>query len=386
MAESSIHHLESTGARAKVGIFVASRLSRADGTSFRARAVLSCLDGYFRIYFVGIGVSSTIYSDPEWLLVNVPERETQLFQTLLRLPFWLVGVGRILIRHKFDMVYVCNDWYGLLVYVIFQKMFKRKVIFEVHGILSDESKARWGKQSFVAWFPRCWETIMLRGCDLVIALSWNISRFYERYAQRVELVTVFVDTNVFRRNEDSRVILRERHGWQGKRVVGLIGPFEEKTFFVNESTLQFLEENIEKFDERIVFAIIGECERKKNAGRWFYAGFVEGLPDFLSCLDAVLVPRRVSTSGPLNKIIQSMSCSLPVFATPEAMLGMDYAEHGRDIIVANESEMARTVNTLIFDDDLMRTIGEKARETVEKHYSYGVNAARLVRILESFRP
>jgi glycosyltransferase involved in cell wall biosynthesis len=65
------------------------------------------------------------------------------------------------------------------------------------------------------------------------------------------------------------------------------------------------------------------------------------------------------------------------------MLGMDYAEHGKDIIVANESEMARTLNSAIFDHDLMRRIGQKARQTVKKHYSYEANATRLIRIVES---
>jgi glycosyltransferase involved in cell wall biosynthesis len=174
--------------------------------------------------------------------------------------------------------------------------------------------------------------------------------------------------------------LRKRQRWQDSRVVGLIGPFDYKW---NEGALQFLENNAEQFDKRIEFAIIGRCESRKHLDRCFYAGFVEDLPEFLSSLDAILVARRLSTSGPLNKIVQSMSCSLPVFTTPQGMLGMDYAEHGRDIIVAEESEMARTINSLIFDESLMRSIGQKARQTVQKHYSYEANATKLVRILDA---
>jgi len=361
-------------------MFVPSDLSRADGTTVRARTVLSCLDRYFRISLVGMG--STTFGEPEWLVVKVPARETELFRQLLQLPFWLVAVARILMRHKFDIVYVCNDWFGLVVYLTVQKAFKQKVIFEIHGILSEESKT-WRKPTFLVWVLHCWEAIVLRQCDLILALSGHIFEFCKRYARRLELVPVFLDTNVYRRNEGIRAALRERHGWQGKRVVGIIGPFDDKW---NECALQFLEDNMKEFDERIVFAVVGKCERKNNVERCLYAGFVEDLPGFLSSLDTVLVARRLSTSGPLNKIIQSMSCSLPVFTTPQGMVGMDYAKHGRDIIVAKESEMARTVNSLIFNEGLMRTIGQNARQTVEKHYSCGANAARLVHILESFPP
>jgi len=294
-------------------------------------------------------------------------------------PFWLLGITRILLRHKFDVVYSCNDWLGLPIYLTMQ-VFNRRVVYEAHGILSEETKA-WGKPSLLVWVLRCWEAIMLRRCDLVIALSGRIVKFYQRYARQIELVPVFVDTNVYRRNESAGQEIRERFGWRGKRVVGLIGPFDYNRW--NDSALEYLEQNLDKFDERIVFAIIGKCKSKK-LGRCVYTGFVDDLPEMLSSLDAVLVARRLATSGPLNKIVESMSCSLPVFTTPEGVVGMDYAKNGKDLIVATESKMTATLNSLIFNDDLMRTIGQKARQTVETNYSYEANAGRLTRILESF--
>ena len=362
----------------KVGVFVPFDLSRGEtGTTIRAKTVVSCLDPYFQIS--SVGMSSTTFGETKWLIVKVPKRQTELFRALVQLPFWLVGTAQLLVRHRFDIVYVCNDWYGLIVYLIIQRVFKRKVIFEIHGISSEETKT-WGKPTFLVWLLRCWEAIVLRQCDLTVALSGHIFEFCKRYTRRLELVPVFVDTSVYRRNEGIRAAVRERRGWQDKRVVGLIGAFDKKW---NEYALEFLDENIGKFDERIQFVIIGKCERSKRVHRCLYAGFVEDLPGILSCLDAVLVARRLATSGPLNKIIQSMSCSLPVFTTPQGMIGMDYAHQGNDIIVAKENEMVRTVNSWIFDDDFMKTIGKNARQTVEKRYSNAANAAKLRHIVQS---
>jgi glycosyltransferase involved in cell wall biosynthesis len=364
---------------ANVAFFAPFDMTKVDGSIIRAKTVLSCLERGFRITPVVMSSSS---SEPEWLTVNVPERKIVLFRRLLQTPFWVLGVVRILIKHKFDVVYVCNDWYGLGVCLLAQKVFKCKVIFEMHGIASLQSKT-WGNPTVLVWLLRCWEATVLRQCDLVVAVSKRTFDFSKRYAQQVEFVPVFVDTKTFRRDEDARVALRRRYGWQGKRVVGVIGPFETKW---NQDALRFLDNNLEQFDERIVFAIIGKCKHRKNWDRCFNAEFVklQQDPGFLSCLDAVLVARKLSTSGPLTKIIEAMSFSLPVFTTPEH--GMDYVEHGKDIIVANESEMARTLNSLIFDDDLMRSIGHNARQTVEKHYSYEANAPKLVHLLQEFVP
>jgi glycosyltransferase involved in cell wall biosynthesis len=326
---------------------------------------------------MSVGMGSTASREHDQLIVKVPGRKVESFRQLLQTPFWLLAIARILVERKFDIVYASNDWYGVGVFLMAQKVFKQKVILEVHGIPSEESK-NWGKPTLLVSFLHFWEAVALRQCDSVIALSGHIFEFCRRYARRLEFVPVFVDTNVYRRNESARAALRKRYGWEDKRVVGLIGPFDIKW---NEFALQFLEENIEDFHERIVFAIIGKSERKTNMKRCFYAGFVHNLPEFLSCLDAVLVARRLSTSGPLNKIVQSMSCSLPVFTTPEGMVGMDYAEHGRDIIVAKETEMVRTLNSLITDESLMTRIGRNARETVKKHYGHEANGAKLVRVV-----
>jgi glycosyltransferase involved in cell wall biosynthesis len=258
------------------------------------------------------------------------------------------------------------------------RLFKQRLIFEAHGILSEESRV-YGKSRFLTWLLHCWEIIVSSKCDLVIALSIDISRFYKRYARRVELIPVFVDTAAY--NVKSRRAEQFKESiFRGKKLVGVIGPFDIKW---NESSLDFLEKNINQFDPRITFAIIGRCKRKKMIARTFYTGYLTDFNTFLSHLDAVLVTSTLSTSGPLNKIIEPMACSLPVFTTPEGFVGMDYAKAGKDIVVAKQIDMVRTVNSLIFNESLMTTIGRAARSTVQRYYSLDVNRERLFEITSS---
>jgi hypothetical protein len=62
---------------------------------------------------------------------------------------------------------------------------------------------------------------------------------------------------------------------------------------------------------------------------------------------------------------------------------MDYAKAGKDIVVAKQIDMVRTVNSLIFNESLMTTIGRAARSTVQRYYSLDVNRERLFEITSS---
>ena len=363
--------------RANIGIFVASDLSKTDGTTVRARTVRSILNRHFHVSVAG--VSTTNLDEPNVLIVKVPRRDADLFRQLMQLPYWLLGVTRILFGHKFDVIYVCNDWFGFLAYLLARALFKEKVIFEAQGLLSEETE-QWGKPSFLARILAYWERFVLGKCDLVVALSGHIFEFCKRYTRKLELIPVFVDTSVYRRNEANRIAIREKYRWQRGSIVGLIGPFDNTW---NEGALQFLSKSVQEFDQRIEFVVIGKCDQKVKIAKCSYVGFVEDLAGFLSGIDAVLVARRRSTSGPLNKIIYPMSCSLPVFTTPEGVVGMDYVKNGRDIIVAKEDEMAGVMNSILFNRRLMSTVGSNARRTVERYYSHTTNAHRLGQIINS---
>ena len=117
-----------------------------------------------------------------------------------------------------------------------------------------------------------------------------------------------------------------------------------------------------------------------------YTGYLDSVQDYidvLSDLDAVLIPSKIATLGPLNKIIEPMSCSLPVFTTPKGMVGLYYVKPGKDILIFEESELVNKINTLIFNDKLMKTIGKNARGIIEKFYSKKAIEYKLNEVIET---
>ena len=74
-------------------------------------------------------------------------------------------------------------------------------------------------------------------------------------------------------------------------------------------------------------------------------------------MDAVLVPSKIPSFWPLNKILEPMACSLPVFTTPVGAVGLDHVKHGESIFVYEESELVAKLNENLFDIDLMQLVG-----------------------------
>ena len=129
--------------------------------------------------------------------------------------------------------------------------------------------------------------------------------------------------------------------------------------------------------------IIGDCPQRENDVSLIYTGYVSDYINYMSCLDCILVPARIPTGGPSNKILEAMSLGLPVFTTPQGIVGLDYAQPGKDIFVFEEDELAAKLNELVFDKALMAEISSNARVAVENHYSITANREKLLSIIGS---
>lgn len=291
---------------------------------------------------------------------------------------WNLKLIPVIMKNKFDVVYCSHDWFGFLTYFLLSKIYKYKIIFEAHSILSEEHKEM-GYSKIRVKLNQIHEKFVIKHADHVIALSENTFKFYEKYNKNIDLVPVFIDEDMFKINKE----IESKKYQRDFKLIGLIGPFNT---IVNECFLDFLYENTKRFDDKIKFVVIGKYDNKIENERIIYTGYLESIRDYidtLSNLDAVLIPSKIATSGPLNKIIEPMSCSLPVFTTPKGMVGLYYIEHGKDIHVFKEDELVDNVNELIFDDELMKEIGKSARITVEKYYSKKANEKKLIEIIKN---
>jgi len=105
-------------------------------------------------------------------------------------------------------------------------------------------------------------------------------------------------------------------------------------------------------------------------------GFVEDIRDYLAAADVCVVPLRIAR-GIQNKILEAMAMGKPVVTTSQAFEGIK-AVSGQEIISADGEDMfAAAVIDLLQDRQKAESMGAKARQCVETHYSWDRNLSVL---------
>jgi len=344
---------------------------RANGTTVRAREIAGIIkDQFDTTVFTRSNEDYNIAELEKISIIAIKPEKTKLWNLKL-IPF--------IIKTDFDIVYCSNDWFGFLTYYIISKVLGYKIIFEAHAILSEEHGDS-GCSEIKFIFYKFLERFVTTHANHVIALSKDIFCFYREYNENINLIPLFINEIVFQRRNQ---YLSHENAFDKNKKIGLIGPFYEGS---NRGFLEFIYENLNKFDDRINFIIIGRCDTRINNKRVEYTGYLDSTTDYvtqLSRLDAVLVHRVYAITGPYTKVMESMSCSLPVFTTPKAMVGLEFAKNSEDILVFDENELIDRINEMIFDDELMQKIGRNARILIENFYSKKSNKIKLLDIIEN---
>lgn len=133
------------------------------------------------------------------------------------------------------------------------------------------------------------------------------------------------------------------------------------------------------------FAIIGrnpppEVEKLREHPGVLVTGAVPDVRPWVAAADIVVAPLTIAR-GIQNKVLEAMAMARPVIASPAAAEGID-AVADRDLLVANEEEMASLVLRLLDNPMWAARIGRQARSQVEGRYSWQDRLAPLAALLE----
>jgi len=348
----------------RVAILAPWDLDSVDGNSVRSRGIVPIIAAAHPTIVFDMGSARTAARE----YAGAP---------LLRLSYEGKGPLRFLvanfkfiresIRNNVDLVYAEGALFLLPALFLVSRLAKIRFIYEAHA-LGHRENAQWSAVGGFLW--RCLESFMGKSASGVVALSGQTHRFFLRFNRNVFFVPVFIDMKLFRPRDPGR---QESVG----PSAGLVGPFKGQ---FNRFQLDFLAENLSKLDSRIKVTTIGKLDAPIVDGRVKNLGFVKGESEYareLAKLDALLVPVKIGTFGPKNKILEVMACGVPVFTTPEGTFGLDFARPDENIFVFPEDELVRQLNSLIFQPGI-REVGLRGRAMVEHNYSEGVCSTRLL--------
>jgi len=119
----------------------------------------------------------------------------------------------------------------------------------------------------------------------------------------------------------------------------------------------------------------GICDLAENAGVTV-TGFVPDLRPYLQKATVALAPLTYG-AGIQNKVLEAMSCGVPVVATPRAVAALCVVS-GQDLIVEQDpAAFAAKVIGLLDDSSHAQSIGEAGRRYVETHHDWTAIAEQL---------
>jgi glycosyltransferase involved in cell wall biosynthesis len=351
----------------KVAISVIDDIADTNGTTVRARSVAKILRGEYKIFIVTRASSPP---DVELLTsLGIGDNQVKIVRPE-KTKAWNLKLIPLVLRNRFDCVYCVGDLFGFITYCLLSKITGHKLVFEAQSLGHKETEQLSKVRAFIYLLL---ETFIGETADAIIALSDDAYRFYAKLNRHVSLIPAFVDCSSFQGDRRCRNV-------RGK-VVGLIGPFDS---VFNKDQMRFLYANLEKFDKRIRFKVIGRCDGVLTGNKIEYTGYLKSHEEYVAALcqlDALLVPTRVATFGPKTKILEAMACGTPVFATPPSVVGLDYVTPGKDILVFSENELVSMVNKLVFDEQHMSRVARDARNTVERCYDEAIHGSEIVSVI-----
>ncbi|MGZ4865406.1 MAG: glycosyltransferase family 4 protein [Halobacteriota archaeon] len=360
----------------KIAVSCLMDISSSAGTSVRAKRIFEVLQKKY---------------DCTLIMRGEHDGKSDNVEVIRPSKLWNFQLIPVVLKNRFDLVYCSNDFWGFFTYFALAKLRACKVILETHGVLSLEREERYPNPNLIdkarIKILKWREKLAVKHADCVIALSQDICEFYGKFNKHIVIVQNFVDEKQFKPQESSRELIGDD---KERKKVGLIGPFIQKydlnrNFLVSNYFLDYLYQNIHRFDARINFVVIGQCDYKIANERISYTGYLSDFQDYvdqLTLLDAVLVPSKFSSFGALTKVLEPMACSVPVFTTPAGLVSFDHVTPGEDIFVVDEADLVAKVNESLFDSDLMGSVGKNARRTVETYYSTAANSERLIKVID----
>jgi glycosyltransferase involved in cell wall biosynthesis len=301
----------------------------------------------------------------------------------------------LLIKKKPDIFYQRFD--GTLFLspsLVFSKLFNIPLVMEVNGDMLDEISMRHEPQVYVKLIKLC-EKIYYSNASRIITVTEGIKqeiiRKYGVPEEKIEVIGNGVNTEIFRPlNKISN--LKTKYGLDKNNVVAFAG------ILVEWQGLKYLVEAapaILKEEVKTVFLIIGDGPLKNDLiqkakdlnidKKFIFTGFIphDEMPLYINASDVCVVPKIPLKSGysPL-KLYEYMACGKAVIASDvKGFEILNQVKAGILVEPQNSQKLSEAILQVLKDKSLKNEMGNRGRNLVLMHYSWGSIAQKTEKLL-----
>jgi glycosyltransferase involved in cell wall biosynthesis len=246
------------------------------------------------------------------------------------------------------------------------------------------------------WLTRGLEGLNVRRADLVTCISEVLKGYLMRYevpAAKLQVVPNGVDHRAFfPREPDPDFLTRLR--LKDRTVIGYIGSFE---FFSQVDHFLHLAARIIAAHNRVVFLFVGQgrVDEAIRAGaaaaglepHFIFTGGMDHalIPRLLSVMDVVISPYKEDYLfyGSSMKLLEYMAAGKAVLFPALGQIKEVVCDgfNGRLYEPGDYETMFRHLLELVGDVELRRQLGARARQTIERHWTWDIQGVRLAQVL-----
>jgi len=250
------------------------------------------------------------------------------------------------------------------------------------------------------WLSRGLEGINVRGADRVTCISEVLKGYLMRYeapAAKLHVVPNGVDHLLFTPREPDPEFMAHL-GLKDRMVIGYIGSFE---FFGGVERFLALAKKIIAAHSRVVFLLVGKgrvddairrgAESDGLGPHFRFAGSMphQLIPRVLSVMDIVIGPYKEDYLfyGSSMKLLEYMAAGKAVLfpALGQIKEVVCDGHNGRLYEPGDHETMFHNLLELIGNKGLRRQLGAGARLTIENHWTWDIQGARLSHVLQLAR-
>jgi len=277
-------------------------------------------------------------------------------------------IGRFV--READLVQIEQQSSGGLLIPLIKRVWKRPLVVDCHDVFQTlrvryTTNLRRMLETFL-------EKLAYNNADLVLTVSEDekkclISEGFRKC--NIEVVPNGADTKLFSKHHVRKEI-REKYDLGGFQTVVFVGNLK---YVPNLEAIQLLSSVIapRTFDKikNVKFLVIGKRLPELQLPNLVFTGFVDNISDLLNMADVAVAP-LFHGSGTRLKILEYLSCGLPVVSTSIGAEGLDVKDGVNIFIEDDVDSFALHIVELLQNKSLSAAMGKAARELATSTYDW----------------
>jgi len=318
------------------------------------------------------------------------------YKSFLVNPHYYRAAYQLMSKTRADIIQ-CQVLFTCLVGYFLKKTFGRPLVLVQENVEYLKYR-RFGSSPALTYLLRRLEEFGCRVADKIVAVSEVDKRFMREFYgvpdEKIEVVHHCADPELFQYSEEGRRLVRERHNLSAEeKVLTFVGKLDT---IPNAKAVRYIAERIYPAvlaeHPATTFFVIGQNYKQLvnyRQERTVLTGFVStrkdvhpNMTDYLSASDIVLIPLD-SGSGTRLKILEAAACSRAIVSTEVGVEGLEFTD-GKEILLTKDvgEEFIRLVLRLIEDENLRKSLGERARYKLLSRYSWEREVTQFERVYE----